>query len=63
MVVKGSFRYGPGDFELAVGFLRDRKIDVKKLITGIVDFEEAPKAWESVGRGVGIKTLIRGVPD
>ncbi|KAH0260530.1 GroES-like protein, partial [Aureobasidium melanogenum] len=62
-VVKGCFRYGPGDFELAIGFLRDGKIDVKKLITRTVSFEEAPDAWESVGRGEGIKTLIRGVQD
>jgi D-xylulose reductase len=62
-VVKGCFRYGAGDFELAIGFLRDGQIDVKKLISKTVDFEEAPDAWESVGRGEGIKTLIRGVQD
>ncbi|KAG9553164.1 GroES-like protein, partial [Aureobasidium melanogenum] len=62
-VVRGCFRYGPGDFELAIGFLRDGKIDVGKLITKTVPFEEAPDAWESVGRGEGIKTLIRGVQD
>lgn len=62
-VIKGCFRYGPGDFELAIGFLRDGKIDVKKLISRTVSFEEAPGAWESVGRGEGIKTLIRGVQD
>ena len=62
-VVKGCFRYGAGDFELAIGFLRDGKIDVKKLISRRVAFEEAPDAWESVGRGEGIKTLIHGVQD
>ena len=62
-VVKGCFRYGTGDYELAIGFLRDGKIDVKKLISRTVAFEEAPDAWESVGRGEGIKTLIRGVQD
>ncbi|THZ87201.1 sorbitol dehydrogenase [Aureobasidium pullulans] len=63
IVVKGAFRYGAGDFELAVGFLSDGQIDVKKLISKTVDFEEAPDAWESVGKGEGIKTLIRGVQD
>lgn len=62
-VAKGCFRYGAGDFELAIGFLRDGKIDVNKLISRTVAFEEAPDAWESVGRGEGIKTLIRGVQD
>ncbi|CAD0086552.1 unnamed protein product, partial [Aureobasidium mustum] len=60
-VVKGCFRYGPGDFKLAIDFLKDSKIDVKKMISRTVSFEEAPEAWESVGRGEGIKTLIRGV--
>ncbi|THY26293.1 sorbitol dehydrogenase [Aureobasidium pullulans] len=63
VVVKGAFRYGAGDFELAVGFLSDGQIDVKKLISKTVDFEEAPDAWESVGEGEGIKTIIRGVQD
>jgi len=62
-VVKGCFRYGAGDYELAIGLLRDGKIDVKKLISRTVAFKEAPDAWESVGRGEGIKTLIRGVQD
>lgn len=62
-VVKGCFRYGAGDYELAIGFLRDGKIDVKKLISRTVAFKEAADAWESVGRGQGIKTLICGVQD
>lgn len=63
IIVKGSFRYGSGDFELAVGFLKDCKIDVKKLISKTVAFKEAHDAWESVGKGVGIKTLVRGLLD
>ena len=59
VILKGSFRYGTGDYELAVGLLE--KIDVKKLITRTVEFRQAPEAWEAVGRGEGIKTLIRGV--
>ncbi|KAI5199341.1 sorbitol dehydrogenase [Aureobasidium subglaciale] len=62
-IVKGCFRYGSGDFEMAVGFLRDGKIDVKQLISRTVSFREAPDAWESVGRGEGIKTLICGVQE
>ena len=57
--VRGCFRYGPGAFELAVDFLRRRKIDVKALITEVVEFEHATDAWEITKSGKGIKTLIR----
>jgi len=63
IAVKGCFRYGAGDFELAIGMLRSGKISVKELISGVVPLEQATEAWETVRRGEGIKTLIQGVGD
>ena len=59
--VKGSFRYGPYDYETAVGMVASGRIDVKSLITGTVEFKEAEKAFEEVHKAKGIKTLIKGV--
>ncbi len=61
--VKGSFRYGPGDYPTAIDLLSDGRISVKELITGKVKFEEAEKAFEDVKAGKGIKILIEGPPE
>ncbi|PGG99958.1 D-xylulose reductase A [Blastomyces parvus] len=61
--VRGSFRYGSGDYKLALTLVGEGKVDVKKLVTGMVAFEEAEKAILDVKGGKGIKTLIRGVED
>jgi D-xylulose reductase len=58
--VKGSFRYGSGDYQLAVDLVAEGKVDVKKLITGKVKFEDAEKAFAEVKAGKGIKVLIEG---
>ncbi|KAK3078852.1 hypothetical protein LTS18_006463 [Coniosporium uncinatum] len=58
--VKGSFRYGSGDYKLAVELVGSGKIDVKRLVTGKVGFKEAEKAFEDVKAGKGIKILIAG---
>jgi D-xylulose reductase len=58
--VKGSFRYGSGDYALAVDLIATGKVDVKKLITGQVKFEDAEKAFADVKAAKGIKTLIQG---
>lgn len=60
VTAKGSFRYGSGDYQLAVDFVASGKIDVKQLITGTVKFEEAEEAFKSVKAGKGIKVLIAG---
>lgn len=60
VTAKGSFRYGSGDYKLAVELVSEGKIDVKKLITGTVKFEEAEEAFKSVKAGKGIKVLIAG---
>ena len=59
----GAFRYGPGDYEIALGFLENQSIPVKDLITSMVPFEQVTQAWEKTKKGEGIKNLIRGVPD
>lgn len=62
-VVKTSFRYGPGDYDIALGLLGAGKVSVKSLISSITPFENATEAWEKTRRGEGIKNLIRGRQD
>lgn len=61
--VKGSFRYGSGDYALAVDLIRSGSVDVKKLITGQVKFRDAEQAFADVKAAKGIKMLIEGVED
>ena len=61
--VKGSFRYGSGDYKLAVELIASGKVKVKELITGKVEFTEAEQAFKDVKAGKGIKMLIEGVKD
>lgn len=61
--VKGSFRYGSGDYATAVGFVTTGKVSVKELITGKVKFTDAEAAFQDVKASKGIKTLIEGVED
>ncbi|KAM0441302.1 hypothetical protein ACHAPT_000611 [Fusarium lateritium] len=58
--VSGSFRYGAGDYPLAVELVATGKVDVKKLVTGIVDFQQAEEAFKKVKEGEAIKVLIKG---
>lgn len=58
--VKGSFRYGSGDYQTAVDLVASERISVKELITGKVSFEDAEKAFADVKQGKGIKILIEG---
>lgn len=60
ITMKGSFRYGSGDYKLALELVSSGKIDVKPLITGTVKFEQAEEAFKSVKAGKGIKVLIAG---
>ena len=41
--VKGSFRYGSGDYQTAIDLVASGRISVKELITGKVKFDEAEK--------------------
>jgi len=63
LLMRGCFRYGAGDYELAVRLLEKGLIDVKSLITSVTPFEKATDAWEKTSRGEGIKNLIQGVQD
>jgi len=60
VTAKGSFRYGSGDYKLAVQLVSSGKINVKALISSIVRFEDAEQAFRDVKGGKGIKYLIAG---
>ncbi|KAJ5157743.1 uncharacterized protein N7482_008843 [Penicillium canariense] len=61
ITVKGCFRYGPGDYKMALELALTRKIELRPLITRVFPFEKVTEAWETTKKGEGIKTLIRGV--
>lgn len=61
IIVKGCFRYGPGDYKMALELALMGKIDLRSLITKVLPFEGVTDAWETTRKGEGIKTLIRGV--
>lgn len=64
LTVKGCFRYGPGDYKLAIEMASEGKIPaLKSLVTKVLPFEQATEAWETTKRGEGMKTLIEGVRD
>lgn len=63
ITAKGSFRYGSGDYKLAVDLIASGKIDAKALITRKVSFEDAEQAFKDVKAGKGIKILIEGVKE
>ncbi|KAF8238790.1 xylitol dehydrogenase [Tricholoma matsutake] len=65
---KGSFRYGPGDYPLAIALVSQGKIDLKPLVTHRYRFDDAKVAFQATragksedGKGV-IKAVISG-PD
>jgi D-xylulose reductase len=64
--VKGSFRYGPGDYKLAIQLAAQGKINLKPLVTHRFVFEDAVDAFKVTragksddGKGV-IKAIISG---
>lgn len=63
LTLKGSFRYGAGDYKLAVELISSGKVEVKSLISRRVAFEEAAEAFKDVEAGKGIKILIEGPKD
>lgn len=60
VTMRGSFRYGSGDYALAVQLVAGGGVEVKSLVSREVDFQDAEKAFEDVAAGRGIKVLIRG---
>lgn len=60
ITMRGSFRYGSGDYKLAVQLVAGGALEVKSLVSREVPFKDAEQAFEDVLRGKGIKVLIRG---
>jgi D-xylulose reductase len=60
VTARGSFRYGSGDYKLAIELVAAGKIDVKKLVDGVVPFSQAEDAFKKVKEGKVIKILIAG---
>ncbi|CAH0046906.1 unnamed protein product [Clonostachys solani] len=57
--LKTAFRYGPGDYEIALELLAAGKPSVKSLISSTSPFRDVTEAWEKTKRGEGIKNLIQ----
>lgn len=60
LTVKGSFRYGVGDYALAVQLLGQGMVKVDELITSQVEFDNAEEAYRQAKAAKGIKILIKG---
>ncbi|KAL5511081.1 hypothetical protein ACEPAH_4296 [Sanghuangporus vaninii] len=66
IIVKGSSRYGPGDYHLAIELASSGKIDLKALVTNRFAFDDALAALETTRRGIDgnghyvLKTMISG---
>ncbi|RWA13877.1 hypothetical protein EKO27_g1188 [Xylaria grammica] len=60
VTAKGSFRYGSGDYKLAVELIASGKVEVKKMISEVVAFKDAEDAFKKVKQGEVIKILIGG---
>ncbi|KAI0347232.1 xylitol dehydrogenase [Trametopsis cervina] len=60
---KGSFRYGPGDYQLAIALAAQGKIDLKPLVTHRYTFEEAKEAFQTnrLGKSPDGKAVIKVV--
>lgn len=58
LTVQSSFGYGSGDYQTALDMVAAEKINVKKLVSRKVTFEEAELAFQDVKKGKGIKPLI-----
>lgn len=60
VTAKGSFRYGPGDYKLAIQLVAGGTVQVEKLIDCVVDFAQAGDAFKKVKQGQVVKILIAG---
>lgn len=63
LTAKGSFRYGYGDYPLAVEFIASGKVPAAKLITHHFKFTEAEEAFKTVMSGKAVKVIIDGPED
>ncbi|KAL3295530.1 xylitol dehydrogenase [Colletotrichum asianum] len=66
ITVKGSLRYGPGCYQLAIDLVRQGRINLKPLLTHRFPFKDAAKAFKAMQNGKGddgkvtIKVIIDG---
>ncbi|KAL1876661.1 hypothetical protein Plec18167_005069 [Paecilomyces lecythidis] len=60
VIFKGSFRYGPGDYRLAIGLMNSRRVRLDGMVTHEYSFSEAQEAFENVVDRNGIKSVIYG---
>lgn len=60
VTARGSFRYGSGDYKLAIELVAAGRIDVMSLVNGVVAFKDAEEAFKKVKEGQVIKILIAG---
>jgi threonine dehydrogenase-like Zn-dependent dehydrogenase len=49
--ILGSFRYGMGDYPLAISLVERGLIDLKPLVSQVVEFEDALEAFETTRKG------------
>lgn len=63
LMFRGCFRYGAGDYELAVKLITKGLVQVKPLLSSVTPFEDATQAWDKTASGEGIKNLIEGPRD
>lgn len=66
LTLKSSFRYGPGDYRLAIALASKKKVDLRPLVTHRFRFEEAISAFDATKKGESedgkglIKAIISG---
>lgn len=63
LMFRGCFRYGAGDYELAIKLITNELVQVKPLLSSVTPFEDATQAWDKTASGEGIKNLIQGPRD
>ncbi len=54
----GTFHFTPRDVAKAFGFLRDRKVDVRKLISGTFPLADIKEVFARLAKGEGIKYVL-----
>jgi L-iditol 2-dehydrogenase len=59
-IFRGSFRYGPGDYKLAIALVASGRVNLDGFVTRIFSFGEAQEAFETVLQKHGIKSVICG---
>jgi L-iditol 2-dehydrogenase len=59
-IFRDSFRYGPGDYKLAIALVASGRVNLDGFVTQIFAFSEAQEAFETVLQKHGIKSVICG---